>query len=79
MRVGVVQKFIKHTVAFSSEKHPEKAEHVFAFVKWKKVHPFCDFFGFLLLFALTYLNHLGYAVSYLCKGLLAVQHMQSCK
>ena len=45
MRVGIVQKFIKHTVTFSSEKHPEKAEHIFAYVKWKKVHPFCDFFG----------------------------------
>lgn len=42
MQVGVIEYFISHLLQYQ-EKSEE--EHVFAYVKWKKGHPHCDWFG----------------------------------
>ncbi len=45
MKVGVVQYFVKHSVYFLSEQNIDKVEHVFAYVKWRTMHPNYDHFG----------------------------------
>ena len=64
MRVGVVQKFIKHTVIFQSKNNSGKAEHIFAYVKC--THK-AIILAFLPLFVLTCLSYPKHAVFYLCK------------
>ena len=43
--VGVVQYFVRHSVHFKRESRIDVLEHVFSYVKWKKVHPDHDFYG----------------------------------
>ena len=38
MSVGIVQYFLKHTVTFKQDSLTSKYDHVFAFVKWRKLH-----------------------------------------
>ncbi len=45
MKVGVVQYFIKHYVRFVCEQTIVKVQHVFAYVKWKTMHPNYNHFG----------------------------------
>lgn len=45
MRVGVVQFFALHKAILQDESSNVAVEHLFAYVLWKKVHPFCDYLG----------------------------------
>lgn len=43
MRVGVIQYFVQHELLYESTTSTEiaKEEHVFAYVRWKELHPRC--------------------------------------
>ena len=45
MRVGVVQYFLHHTLSYCTDNETKQDEHLFAYVRWKELHPCHDFYG----------------------------------
>ena len=47
-RIGVIQHFLTHSLELfesSTENGTDKLEHLFAYVRWKKLHPDSNWFG----------------------------------
>lgn len=47
MHVGVVQYFMQHELSYRADTATDinKEEHIFAYVRWKELHPCYDFYG----------------------------------
>ena len=45
MSEGIVQYFFKHTVTLKQDSLTSKYDHVFAFVKWRKLHENVRYYG----------------------------------